>query len=278
MRVQKPQGLALYFSILTLAMGLSFGVSAEAQSKKAAASKEPAPKASAPSTGDKKAEPQSDRLDISDVEEKYWAPKDTDFSVVQNRTYAKEKRYSVTGQIGPIVNDAYAAGMIQGIKANYFFSERYGVELMYNTSNLSDNDSIKELQKLAQGGAKPNHGKITNFYGVGFNYVPIYAKMSVLGTRIIYFDMAVTPVIGMMGYDQQTEAGNISKSSMAIGLDVTQYFFFSRHFAVRFDLANRWFNETTVKYRTDVGGSIGDKVKDGTTNITTMMLGLTYFF
>src|SRR5687768_17351365 len=38
--------------------------------------------------------PESEKLDIQGLEEKYWAPKDTDFSVVQNRTYTKAKRFS----------------------------------------------------------------------------------------------------------------------------------------------------------------------------------------
>ncbi|MEO0335372.1 MAG: hypothetical protein AAF202_03205, partial [Pseudomonadota bacterium] len=41
-----------------------------------------------------------DRVDISDLENKYWAPKDTDFKVVQNRLYTKEKRFSLSTGIG----------------------------------------------------------------------------------------------------------------------------------------------------------------------------------
>jgi hypothetical protein len=40
------------------------------------------------------------KVDISDLENRYWTAKDTEFSVVQNRLYTKAKRFSVTLQGG----------------------------------------------------------------------------------------------------------------------------------------------------------------------------------
>lgn len=221
-----------------------------------------------------KATPDKDKVDISDIEKKYWAPKDTDFTVVQNRTYSKEKRFSVAAQYGVLVNDPYSEASVLGVHANYFFSERYGAELMYYSYEPEDNDNIDQLEELGVGGAKPNHNKIKQFYGAGFNWVPFYAKMSFLGKSIIYFDMAFTPVIGMTNYDQQTDLGPQNKSALTYGLDVTQYFFFSKHLAVRVDLSNRWHTEEVVKFRSPAGA----KLNDNFTNTTTLMLGMTWYF
>ncbi len=82
----------------------------------------------APSKDGKAPEAKKDeKLDITDLEQKYWAPKDTDFSVVQNRTYTKAGRVALSLS-GPIVNDPFSSGYNPSVKVNYYFSERYGVE------------------------------------------------------------------------------------------------------------------------------------------------------
>lgn len=223
---------------------------------------------------------ESDRVDISDIEKKYWAPKDTDFSVVQNRTYEKDKRVAFSAQYGPMINDSYSKGYNLGLSANYFFSERYGLQLSYVQSDLADNETTRTLSyELQAGGARPNHGKTSHYYGVGFNWVPFYAKMSLLGKRILYFDMSITPTIGMTSYDQEIITGNRSQSSFTYGIDVTQYFFLSRHVAIRGDLINRWFNEEVVQYRQGSGARpTGSKVEDKVTHTTMFLIGLTFFY
>jgi len=217
-----------------------------------------------------------DKVDITDLETKYWAPKDTDFSVVQNRTYSKVNKFTLTPQWGRLINDPYSEGNLYGLTANYFWSERMGVQLMYMSADLQNNDAVNDLATLATTtGARPDHGKVTGFYGVGYNIIPFYAKMSFWGTKIIYFDMAFTPMIGMTEYDQQIESGNISKSALTYGLDITQFFFFSRWFAIRADLRNQWRSEEIVKYR---GATMGQKVTDKLQQDTLFLIGGMFYF
>lgn len=214
----------------------------------------------------------TDKLDIQQLEQKYWAPKDTDFSVVQNRTYSKTKKVAASFLAGPLVNDPFNAGYTYSLSANYYFDERYGVELMFQSSSLKDGDSIEKFCQLSGGCTRPDFNRDTGFYGVGFNWVPFYAKMSFLGQKIIYFDMQVTPFIGLATYEQQSVNKHPSESSMAYGVDVTQYFFFSKKWAVRANLHNRF-------YKADVlGYSSGNKVRSETANTTMFLMGLTYFF
>ncbi len=217
---------------------------------------------------------ESDKVDISDLEKKYWAPKDTDFSVVQNRTYTKEKSIFVSAQGGPIVNDSYSEGYIYGGSLNYFFSERFGVQATYLTSDLKDNQLKRNLTQFGSG-VQPDHGRFSSYYGVGFNIVPFYAKMSFLGSKIMYFDMAITPTIGMTTYDQIMEDQKSSKSTFTYGVDISQFFFFNENLAIRADLKNQWFTEEVVAYR---GLSKGQKVRDQNTQFTTFMIGLTLYF
>ena len=81
-----------YTSLLAMVLCLGLGVQANAQSDQYKRAK---PKASKKAAGkSSKKATKTDKVDISDLEQKYWAPKDTDFSVVQNRTYTKEKRFT----------------------------------------------------------------------------------------------------------------------------------------------------------------------------------------
>ena len=223
----------------------------------------------------------SDKVDVSDLENKYWAPKDTDFSVVQNRTYTKEGQFAISAQGGIVVNEEWNEGSVYGVTADYYFSERYGVELSYLTMDLEPRDNAKGISDLA-GGIQPDHGRVSGRYSVGFTWVPFYAKMSVLGKQIIYFDMAFTPNIGMTQYDQIYDGGSIAESAFSYGIDVTQYFFFDKNFAARIDLKNSWFTEDIVKYRKNAvitpGVETGEVFRDKLTNTTLFMMGIMFYF
>ncbi len=216
-------------------------------------------------------------LDISDLETKYWAPKDTDFSVVQNRTYTKEKRFSLSVSGGLLVNDGYSSGYLLGVAANRYFSERYGVEVSFVRADLKNNDPTDKLRDFG-GGVQPDFGRMKSYYGVGFNWVPFYAKMSVLGSRIVYFDMAITPTLGMMNYEQIVRSGNLSKSAFSYGVDLTQYFFFTNHLSLRIDLKNKWFQEDVARYYNSGGIATGKTFRTKTTNTTLFLMGVNFFF
>ncbi len=257
----RSQNTSLVFAVI---LGLLTAQTSFAQAKKA---KSTAP-AQAPAAA---SAPTSDKVDITDIEQKYWAPKDTDFSVVQNRTYAKEKRYSVSLQYGPQINDANEEGNTLGITGNYFLNERWGIELSYLDANMKENDSTRKLGEFG-GGIKPDHARFQGYKGVGINWVPIYAKMSFLNSKIIYFDFAVTPHLGMVDYDQVLRTRVQSKSALSYGVDLTQYYFFSNNFALRGDFKNKWYKEDVADYNSGAGKSSRN------TRITTILLGATFFF
>lgn len=222
------------------------------------------------------AQASDDKVDVTDLEKKYWAAKDADFSVVQNRTYSKAGRFALTGQYGYLVNDPWNDGSIASGSLGYYFSERLGIEAQYQSIDSVDNKALKNLK--AQSGVA-NHGKISGYQGVSLNWVPFYAKMSVLNSSIMYFDMAISPGIGITKYDQQRDSGNTAKTAPTVSLTVTQSFFFSKYAAVRVDFQNRWFEEEIVGYRQDPVGSGIHPVRSKDTSQTSLLLfGLTLFY
>lgn len=234
--------LKLQLSVLALVM--SIGVQASAQSKKGKAeAAAPAP-AATPSAN-------SDKVDVTDIEQKYWASKDTDFSVVQNRLFPKQHRFSLSVSAGPLVADPNSDGTNYAIDASYYFSERWGIAGTYVLSDLQDNKSVKSL--IASYGARPDHNKIHNFYGVSGLWVPIYAKASVLNSKIVYFDFAIAPGLGVQEYVQQLDTGNKVKTTPALSIDFTQQLFFSNHFAVRADYRHRFYTESIGRWKSSGG-------------------------
>ncbi len=216
--------------------------------------------------------PNGDKMDVSDLEKKYWAAKDTDFNVVQNRLFSKANRLALTLNYGMYVNEPWSKGPTYGANLNYFFSERYGMELAYTKTDSSDNDSTQSL-KTQQNGA-PNHSKMKGYYGVGFNWVPFYAKMSFLNSSIVYFDMSVTPGVGMMRYQEQGDDGNVDKTAPAVSVALTQHFFLTKWLALRFDYKNYWYNQEIIAYHAAQRGP-------GTTNLANeslIMGGVTFYY
>lgn len=215
------------------------------------------------------ATPQNDKVDVTDLEKKYWASKDTDFSVVQNRIYTKANRFALSLQYGTLVNDPWSDGPTMSGNLAYYFNERWGIEGHYEKTNSVDNKALNTLK--AQVGTA-NRGRIMGFQGVSANFVPFYAKMSVLNGTIIYFDMAISPGVGVTSYEQQVLAGNQSKTAPTVSLDITQSFFFSKHAAFRVDYKNRWFQEQILSYST------GASVSTDTSQTSMLLFGFTFFY
>ncbi len=202
--------------------------------------------AQAPSGSSRPSAETNDKVDVTDLEKKYWASKDTDFSVVQNRLYSKAGRFALTAQYGFLINDQWSDGPTFSGSLGYYFSERLGVEGHYQVTSSVDNKALSNLKSQA---GTANHGKIKGYQGLSLNWVPFYAKMSILNSSIMYFDMAISPGIGVTTYDQQREDGNITKTSPTVAVDITQSFFFSKYAAFRVDYKNRWFQEEVVRFR-----------------------------
>ena len=220
--------------------------------------------------------PPEDKVDVSDLENKYWAAKDSDFSVVQNRLYSKSHRFALSGSVGNMLNDPWSTGTTYAANLGYYFSERWGVELAYVTVESSDNQAVQKLRNQL---GYPDHNLIKDYYGMQLNYVPFYAKMSVFNWTIIYFDMSFGLGAGMQGSTQQKEEGSSTVAAPAVTLDITQNFFLNKYISLRVDFKNRWYQEETVKFKA-ANAALGSGRSNGTSiaNTSFLMIGLSLFY
>ncbi len=254
-----------------LTMFLAFQANAQDKKESEALATE-APAAAAPK-----------KVDMKNIEDKYWQPSDQSYSVVQSRTYAKEKKIGVSLLGGPVLMDAWSSGFNLDVAVSYYFTERWGVELQGAVYSLDDNDATKNIFELS---GAPDFGRVTSFYGAVARWVPFYSKMSFMGTKVVYFDMSFGLGLGLVSYDQQRQVSTVdstrtevSQTAPAVQFDVSQTYFITPKLAFRVDYKMRFFNEEIVAFNTKgTGEQIGEKLRDELTDISSLNLGVTYYF
>lgn len=222
----------------------------------------------------------SDRMDLQKIEEKYWSAKDTDISVVQNRTYNKSNRFFLSLGYGPLMNDSWSTGRMTNASLGYYFSERMGFEIANEQGQLKDNDATIRLSQ--QSGIKPNYNTFKDYTSVNFIIVPFYAKMSFWDRKIMYFDMQFAFGVGQNNYIQKInpdQGGDKQKSAIGFNFDVTQQLFFHENFAVRLDIKNKFYQQDQVRYTIGVtedesSRSLGKLSQQD----TSILVGFTFFY
>ena len=119
----------------------------------------------------------------------------------------------------------------------------------------------------------PNHNKLRTYYGAAYNWVPIYAKISLLEKKILYFDMSFSPGIGLTTYLAQfTDKTEEPLRSLTLSLDVAQHYFLNSHFALRLDLKNRFYQEDIKDSRAPY-----DVLRTTATYVGVVLFGITYY-
>jgi outer membrane beta-barrel protein len=159
-----------------------------------------------------------------------------DIAVIQKRYLPKTERFEIAGSGAISTNNAFFNDIGVNARLAYYFSERYGVEAVYQyissskrpiTEGLVDYQNI-ETQSLVEP---------TGFYGLMFKWAPIYGKMAWFQQQIIPFDIYFTPGIGM---SQTSNSG----SDVMLMLGTGQLFALSKSYAVRWDFTWNYYNST----------------------------------
>lgn len=225
-----------------------------------------------------------EKVDMKNIEAKYWQPSDQSYTVVQTRTYAKEKKVGISVLGGPVLMDSWSEGFNFDLALSYYFTERWGVELQGGIYSTDDNDSVDAIFGL---NGSPDFGRVTSFYGASVRWVPFYSKMSFMGTKVVYFDMSFGLGAGLISYDQQRQVSTsdatrteVNQTAPAVQFDVSQTYFINPKLAFRADYKMRFFSEEIIAFNSkpNNGPAIGEKVEDKITNASSLTLGLTYFF
>ena len=218
---------------------------------------------------DAKADTKTEKVDIQQIESEYWQTKDTEFHVVQNRRYAKEKRPFVNLGYGLLINDSFNKGTVVALSGGYYYTEQMGFEVSYSSFSAENSKTTDEIFVL---GGAPTYARPSAQYGATWNWMPIYGKVSVFDKSIIYFDMGVHVGLGIAEYERVLQTGSDKDSSPMFILDISQQFFLSDKWAFRFDVKNRFYKQDLKKYNNPA-----DTKSDNEHNIDAVF-GFTYYF
>ena len=222
----------------------------------------------------------SDKLDLKRLEDKYWSAKDTDLSVVQNRTYKKDGRFFTSLSYGPLVNDAWSYGRMTNLAVGYYFNERWGLEVAHEVGSLKDNDSVIAIKDPSLGGT-PDFNTFNDYTSLNAIIVPFYAKMSFMDSKILYFDMQFALGVGQMNYTSKidsSDGGDIKDKAIGYNFDVTQQLFFHENFAFRLDIKNKFTKQKKYKGNSPGVNATATPMGDINQQDTSILLGLTVFF
>jgi outer membrane beta-barrel protein len=272
-----------YFPIATIIASATFiGQPAFAQSGQYQRAKkaDTAPKAppaapedvknNAPAEGAPQGDDLNKKVDITDLEQKYWVPKDTEFKVVQNRTYTKENRFALTLSGGPLINDQYSKAGVYALTGSYYFNEKMSAELTYMNYDIRNNVMTDEF--INRFAVAPDFNKENNYIGASFSWIPIYAKLALLDKQIVYFDLSFSAGLGVTTYEQQmTNAPSRKSQTPTLSIDIAQHFFINKNFALRVELRNHIFTWDVLNSRN------GDVIRNTNTTSNTVLFGLTYY-
>jgi outer membrane beta-barrel protein len=113
-----------------------------------------------------------------------WLDKDKEIYVLQNRKFRKDGHVYVGATAAYNLSQDFLNAYGGTFRGGYFFSEDWGVELIYGKNMNSENDTAKGVK--AQG-TVPFYRQIDSFMGAMVMWSPFYSKINTFN-KIFYFD------------------------------------------------------------------------------------------
>lgn len=194
--------------------------------------------------------PNSDKVNVDAIKEKYWARGDEmELGVVQNRTYTKARKFELGIFGGIISSDPFLDIKSGGLSFGYHFNEYFGVNVLGWRSFVSPSAALRTFETTR--GATTNTNEPKYFYGAEGSASLIYGKLSFVGSAILHYDLHLLLGAGITN----TESGNNPTGIMGIG----QQLYIANAFSVRIDYRLMPYHESirekviTNKLGTEVG-------------------------
>ncbi len=212
------------------------------------------PTAKAQSTGTTTPSAGAQKIDINKVQQKYLVNAGNEVQVVQNRTYTKAHKFEL-GLLGGFVSaDPFLNIYSYGGFLGYHFSEYVGIRALYWKDNASKTASWSKSG--LQSGQYINTNAPTSLMGAEIKYTPIYGKVSISGSSIVYYDLSLFAGAGV----RKTQSG----SSMTPLFGIGQQFYFSKHFSFGVDYRLMKYSENIIDQQASSAtlGQVVDKRSD----------------
>lgn len=157
----------------------------------------------------------------------------SDLGIVQRNYMPKLGRWLVSGGLTLLPSDAFFRTFGLSFKTSYHFTETWGLELFGSLFTSAARDEVRKIESV-QHLDVTNLSYIKQFYGLNLYFNSMYGKTSLLGKKIIPFEIYQTIGIG------KVHTHNHESSALQIGLG--DLFSLSRSTALRVDLSWAFYN------------------------------------
>lgn len=142
-----------------------------------------------------------------------WLDPDKSVFVLQNKVYDKKNSYFANFGYLSEFDSAYQSVSGLAIRGGYYFTEEFGLELLYNKYSAKNNDNYKNIQAI--NGSVPFVQSPDQIYGALLRWSPFYGKINTFN-RIHYFDwsFSVGPSIIEVKNNRETVVNPAVPSTM----------------------------------------------------------------
>lgn len=209
-----------------------------------------------------------------------WLDNDKEIYVLQNRKFRKVGNVYIGGTGAYNLSQDFLDAYGVTLRGGYFFSEDWGIELVYGKNSNTENDTAKGVKEQ---GTVPFYRQIDTFMGGMVMWSPFYSKINTFN-RIFYFDWMFGFGVGTIStkdnrnkFDTAASNQNSLTSESNIGAlwNTGFRFYINEHWSLRLDI-------TGQSYKADKTKKAGTTGPTSTTsklyNNYDLGLGLNYAF
>ncbi len=210
----------------------------------------------------------AEEVDVNNIKEKYWARgEESELGVVQNRLYSKARKFEFSLMGGIAYPDPFLSVKEVGGVFGFHFNEYIAVNLVALKYFVSDSSARQLFSDRTQGG-RTNTNIPKHFFGPEVSASVLYGKLSLLGKKIIYYDLHFTGGIGVTG----SKNGSYITPNVGIG----QQFYLSKNTSLKFDYRLHRYNEDIVEE--NIPTKLGQVVAERTVYNNVIMIGIGFMF
>ncbi|MEL6347426.1 MAG: outer membrane beta-barrel domain-containing protein [Myxococcota bacterium] len=160
--------------------------------------------------------------------------KQGDISVVQNLLYPKKDKNELGVHAGVMPFDRYTLTPVGSLSYTHHYSEALGADVSLSGGYGLKNSAYRELEGPEYNVAPDAYRFLGSVMG-HIHYAPIYAKMSILGGRVVHHD-----VYGLLGAGLTVEQAILPDNTLAfsptIGAAIGMRVFLKEDTAIRIQL------------------------------------------
>lgn len=205
-----------------------------------------------------------------------WLDKDKEIYVLQNRKFRKDGKVYIGGNAGKTLTGAFITAYGASLRGGYFFSEDFGVELVYGKGMGGENTTAKGIREQ---GTVPFYRKVDSYTGGMLMWSPFYSKINTFN-KIFYYDWLFGAGVASVSTNDNRERFNAksdltSETSMAFLWTTGMRFYITESWSFRLDFTG--LNWRADRYGKPQGSGSIQKKMDYFSNYD-VSLGLNYAF